>query len=117
MTSEPTSRAEPCLPAEPAGAAAHAGADLSALRLEIAELRAALQAAHTAAADAQAAAVAARELNVRLLAASAPAVDDGELATLRARAALVDEIEATRIWRLAAGPRRVYAALRRRAGR
>ncbi|HAP74622.1 MAG TPA: hypothetical protein DCR14_00885 [Acidimicrobiaceae bacterium] len=88
---------------------------MSAADRELAGLRAELHAARAAAADAAAAAEAARELNVSLLAAlhQRPSPSDEYIHALEARAALADEMAATRLWRWARGPRRIYAAIRR----
>lgn len=84
---------------------------------EIALLRAEVAAARADATRAAAAADAARELNVELLAAldrAAPTLQ--RIRELEARAARADHMAATRLWRWSHYPRQAYAALRRALG-
>ena len=83
----------------------------------VAELEAALQEAQAAEARALAALRAAQQLNATLLAHHEQGADADEVAELRARAALAEEMAATRTWRWSRMPRRVWGRMRRIARR
>ncbi|MCB0954865.1 MAG: hypothetical protein R2694_13020 [Ilumatobacteraceae bacterium] len=79
----------------------------------VAELSAALQDAQAAEGRAKAALAAAQALNAVLLAQCERGTDHEEVEALRARAALADEMAATRTWRWSRLPRRVWGRIRR----